>query len=111
VVPWFAVLAIPVYIVPRFVDIFSKFDVELPAQTQWLLAFSRAVGGWWPLMWLALLGAGAGLVLWGWRGTRAAALGVVTGVSWLAAGAFVTLAVTAMFGPLVELIQNMGQGG
>jgi type II secretory pathway component PulF len=56
---WLIPLALAVFIVPKFMAVFAKVEVELPVVTVAVLAGAKAVAHWWPLaaaVWLLAVG-------------------------------------------------------
>ena len=45
-----AVVVLNVFVIPVFAKVFAGFNAELPLLTRGLLAFSRAIVAWWPLI-------------------------------------------------------------
>jgi hypothetical protein len=110
-VPWLAVAFVLVFTVPRFAEIFAKFEGQVPAVTQAVLAAGKFVSNYWYLcamMWLALVGGLAGLCLIvPGRWPAAVAVGWA-GVSVVGAAAIMAVTVMALFLPLVRLTEDLG---
>ena len=110
---WLVVFALFALLVPRFEEIFQKFDVEgrLPALTHALIAVSHIIKTWWyawvPTGVLAMAAlVYADLVCRSRAGFYAAAAFAALSL----AAAFITLVlvVIGVFLPLVDLIQDVG---
>ncbi len=102
-----------VFIVPKFAEIFAKFDIKggLPPMTQATLAVSSAFARYWYLfaaLWaaaIALLAIASVVARTRWPVWLSVAFGVVSLVL-----VFVTetLLVLGLFAPMVTLIQDVG---
>jgi hypothetical protein len=110
---WLIVFALFALVVPRFEEIFLKFDIKggLPALTQALIAVSHVIKTWWyawvPIGVLAMVAlVGACLVCQSRAGFYAAA--AFAALSLLVAFATPVLLVVGMFLPLVDLVQDVG---
>ncbi len=110
---WLIVFALLALAVPRFEEIFQKFDVEggLPALTQALIAVSHVIKTWWyagvPIGVLAMaVLVYACLVCRSRAGIYAAA--AFAALSLVAAFIASVLVVIGMFLPMVDLVQDVG---
>jgi len=112
---WLIPVVVLVLIVPRFVEIFEKFDVAggLPTATQAVITVAQALSTWWPvavLLWLAVVGGLVALCA-AVRARRPVALAAVfAGLSFLGVVITITLMVVVLFMPLVRLIEQTGRG-
>lgn len=110
---WLVVFALFAFHVPRFEEIFQKFDIRggLPALTQVLIAASHFVKTWWYVLFLAgVLAMGvlvyANLVCRSRAGLYAAA--VFATLSLLAALVAIPLVVIGMSVSMVHLVETIG---
>jgi MSHA biogenesis protein MshG len=55
-----AITVINLFVIPAFAKVYAGFNAELPLMTQILIGFSNFMVKYWPLMLLALIGAGFG---------------------------------------------------
>jgi len=112
---WLIPAAMGVLIVPKFVEVFEKFDVPggLPTATQAVITIARAVSAGWPLamlVWLAVVGGLAALCVAVRRPWPVVVAAVFAGLSLLGVGAAVVLMVVGLFSALVRTIEQVGQG-
>ena len=113
VLGWVSLIGILAFIVPRFEEIFTRFEVRggLPWVTAVIIHLSHAVRNWWFLFGPAAAAVLAALLV-GCIWTRAPGCviaAVVFGtVSVLAVAVGVTVIVAGLFTPLVTLIQDVG---
>lgn len=110
---WVLLLGILAFIVPRFEEIFTRFEVtgRLPWVTAVIIQLSHAVRGWWFLFGPAAAAVLAALLVGCiWMRTPGGVIAaVVFGmVSVLAVAVGVTVIVAGLFMPLVTLIQDVG---
>jgi len=111
---WLLPVAMGVLIVPKFAEVFDKFDIRggLPTGTVAVLAVADGVCTWWPLvalLWLAVVGGLAALCVAVRRPWPVVVAAVFAGLSFLGVGAAVVLTVVALFLPLVRTIEVIGQ--
>jgi len=112
---WLLPVAMGVLIVPKFAEVFDKFDIRggLPTGTVAVLAVGKAVSTWWPLValvWLAVVGGLVGLCMKVRRPWPVVVAAVFAGLSLLGVGAAVVLMVVVLFLPLVRTVEVIGQG-
>ena len=100
----------PIFVLPKFRDIWMEFDVALPAATELLIDISHCVLQYWFIL-VPVFGAGLvavfllPAVLKGrWSLHLSASFSLVVTAFWL-------LSVVAMFLPLVKLTSSLGRGG
>ncbi|MBM4019746.1 MAG: hypothetical protein FJ288_15730 [Planctomycetes bacterium] len=111
---WAVLLGVLVFIVPRFEEIFERFEIEsgLPVATMLVIVAAGAVRTWW-FMFAPALAAAVGAPVLASVGGRSLAVAVAAAVfgmvSILLAAACVTLVVVGLFAPLVQLIGAVGE--
>jgi len=110
-VAWLAVLAVFVFIVPKFIEISSRFEVQLPPMTQLVIAVAQAFGRFgvvlvalW-LMMTAALATGAALAASRW--TLALSI-LFAAASFIAVLVVLTLMMIGLFQPLGCLVEVLG---
>jgi hypothetical protein len=112
---WLPGPGIALFVVPRFKEIFVKFDIKgsLPFLTQAIIAVSDVLLGYWFVfvpLWLLVVG---GLAVWaGLAGSRRALLlaGIFAIIAIIATTVLVPVMVVGLFQPLTQmLIQSVGE--
>lgn len=110
---WLIPIVLLVYIVPKFVEVFNKFDAELPSLTRVIIAASWAVAQVWylaALVWLAVVAGLVGASLAA-RSNRAIwASGIFAAVSVGLTLLVLAGMVVSLFVPLVVLVQETNGG-
>lgn len=109
-VPWVILLVILLYLVPRFQDIFSQLQVEMPVPTRVILAFSDLLRTWWFVALPMLLALAVGLIVFAaiYGAERIRWIVVLVAVSFGLLGPGIGVVVIALFLPLTKMIQEMG---
>lgn len=59
-----ALVAVNLFVIPTFANVFAAFKAELPLMTRVLLGFSGWTVRWWPLLLALAIGAGWGFKAW-----------------------------------------------
>jgi hypothetical protein len=110
---WLLPAAVIVFMVPKFVAIFEKFDADVSAVSAAVIAVATAVSAWWPLVglvWLAVVGGLVAVCVTVRARWPVVLAGVFAGFSFVGVCVAITLPVVALFIPLQRTIQEVGQG-
>lgn len=59
-----AIFVVTTWVIPKFAEIFLRFDIELPIYTRIILGFSNFMQAWWPVILVAGLAAVVGFIFW-----------------------------------------------
>lgn len=59
-----AIFIVTTWVIPKFAEIFSRFDIELPIYTRIILGFSNFMTAWWPVVLVTALAAVTGFIFW-----------------------------------------------
>lgn len=59
-----AIFIVTTWVIPKFAQIFSRFDIELPIYTRIILGVANFMQAWWPALLASMLAAIVGFIFW-----------------------------------------------